>query len=1058
MSFTVYKSSAGSGKTFSLVREYLVLVLPDPGKFRNILAITFTNKVANEMKERVLGNLKELTKPADQRDKKVTKDLLPKLIEETGLPEEMIMLRADEALAMILHNYSDFAVGTIDSFSHRIIRTFARDFGLPVNFNVEIDSDDLFRNTIDLLLDRVGDDPELTALLVKFLSTRMDEEKSWNIDAILLNFAKVLLDEQAKDHLDKLGDLTMADFDAITSAIYSQIGAFENTLRSIAEKALKLIRDRNIPDSAFYFGSTGISKYFAKLAFNVRDNLEPNSRVRDTLEKDTWTGGKASPAEVQAIHEIKDDLRNLYNELAKAIDEGKSWYFLLKAMTRTIFPVTMLNEIGKVMEGFKKQNNIVHISEFNRRISAFIMNEPVPYIYERLGEKYNHILIDEFQDTSVLQWQNLLPLVENSLSNGYFNLVVGDGKQAIYRWRNGDASQFTGLPAVAGSDKNPVLASRQKILHDHYFSQPLNINYRSKPGIVEFNNRFFGILKPVLGSAEQLVYEKLEQTVDAGKTGGYVSLEFLEKEKEDKNFREQVRERIFGIIGELRSSGFRMKDVAVLCRRNSDASEIARFLIGNNVDVVSSESLLLSHSPEVNFIISFTRFLEDPSDLIIRAELATFLYQKDKLSGITLPGLLGKLTAEPESPASFYELLNANHFTLSPHELLTLPLYDLCEKIIRLFSLNAPADPYIQFFLDFVMKYSRKNASGRKGFLEWWDEHGGKVSVILPQGLDAVNIMTIHKAKGLQFPVVILPFYPEKKMFTKRYLWVDLPGNKLAGLPTCMLEPGSEMGKTVFAKEMEEEENKTLLDSINVLYVAMTRPEERLYVLSPVSPEKTENPGSVPAYFGYFLKNAGEWIDGKKSYEWGKREQFEPKVKDDGIVTLSLTSFLSSDWKETVFIRRSAADTWDVGDPLGNREWGNLLHSLMAQIITPGDSVNVINDMLLSGRIGEKEKNEAEAKIREVMADPKLEQFFTEGATVKTEAEILLEDGTGYRPDRVIIDGDKAVVLDYKTGRPEERHRQQVDLYGKLLKEMGYSSVKKYIVYLDPVIDLVEVA
>jgi len=326
MTFTVYKSSAGSGKTFSLVKEYLKLILPEPDKFRHILAITFTNKVANEMKERVLSNLGELSKNGDERQKKVTEQLIPVLVKETGLDEITISAKAVIALEMILHNYSDFAICTIDSFSHRIIRTFARDFGLPLNFNVEIDSDELFQTAIDLLLDRVGEDAALTDLLVRFLETRMDEERSWNIDLQLMDFTKVLLGEEASQHLDKLKNLSLKDFNRIAAAIYSQIGSFESRIRLICKDAVDLIHNKNIPDTAFYYGNQGISKYFTNLAKDVYNNLEPNSRVRDTIEKDIWTSSKASVEEIRNINMIKGELKILYDRILQYSETGKSHY------------------------------------------------------------------------------------------------------------------------------------------------------------------------------------------------------------------------------------------------------------------------------------------------------------------------------------------------------------------------------------------------------------------------------------------------------------------------------------------------------------------------------------------------------------------------------------------------------------------------------------------------------------------------------------------------------------------------------------------------------------
>ena len=417
------------------------------------------------MKQRVLFNLKELAKTSEKRDPKVSSVLLPILITETGLSETTIISKSAEALKLILHNYSDFAIGTIDSFSHRVIRTFAHDFGLPVNFNVELDSDELLETAVDLLLDRVGDDKELTGLLVKFLESRMDEDKGWNIDTALMDFARVLLNETGVRHLEKLKNLNLSDFDRIVSEIYRQINAFETKIQEIAGEGVKVIGNSGISPNTFFQGEKGIGGYFGKLAKKRMDSIGSDSYAFKTVTEDKWTAAKASSDDIGKIDGIKEKLTELYLQIRQERDLHQKKYLFLKLLAKTIYPLAVLSEIEQTLSAFKKQNNIVHISEFNRRIAGIVLNEPVPFIYERLGEKFNHVLIDEFQDTSQLQWNNLQPLIENSLASGYFNLVVGDGKQAIYRWRNGDVDQFTKLPAIPGSDSNQLLMDRERILN-----------------------------------------------------------------------------------------------------------------------------------------------------------------------------------------------------------------------------------------------------------------------------------------------------------------------------------------------------------------------------------------------------------------------------------------------------------------------------------------------------------------------------------------------------------------------------------------------------------------
>jgi ATP-dependent exoDNAse (exonuclease V) beta subunit len=1056
LSFTVYKSSAGSGKTFTLVKEYLRLILAEPNNFRHILAITFTNKAANEMKDRVLASLRELAGDAEERSSSTSNNLLPALIRENELTEEEIQRNAGEALKLILHDYSDFNIGTIDSFSHRIIRTFAHDFGLPVNFNVEIDSDELLTTAVDLLIDKVGDDAGLTNLLVRFIENRMDDEQDWNIERILLDFARILLDEEGNEQLGKLKDLTMTDFSRIAGTLKKRTAAFEKNIINLADKASTLINSANIPASAFYQGRSGISRYFDNLSKGDMKSIEPNSYVKKTIEEDRWTSGSAGVAEKSEINRLIPDLTLIYNEIRQTYENGKNLYHLSLAVLKTLYPMAVLNEIGLLIDGFKKQNNILHISEFNQRISRFILHEPVPFIYERLGEKFNHILIDEFQDTSVLQWHNLLPLVGNALSTGSLNLVVGDGKQAIYRWRNGDVRQFAELPAIPGSEMNRSIHDSEKILKDHFKKESLDTNFRSKKEIVEFNNAFFSSLKTLLTPSNQLVYDNIAQKPKPGADGGYIRIEFAGHELKGSEFREYIFSRILETIREQEAEGFRRQDIAILCRRNKEGSEIARYLLCNGIDVISAESLMLMNSPEVNFLTGFLRLLYRSDNVILLAELVSYLYGRGKLKSSGLHELLSGIPGKPGKDFIF-RILRENEVMIYPDRLRTLPVYDTIEELVRVFYPEAKADPYLQFFLDTVQKYSRKHSTSTVDFLEWWDEQKDSFSIIMPDGMNAVRIMSMHKAKGLQFPVVILPFYTEKKMMTKKFLWVDLPKSEFNGLPAAMLESIGPIEKTEFSERAAEEKDKTLLDAINLLYVAMTRPEERLFVLSPAPPDKQGTTETVPAFFAHYLKESGLWSEGKDIYEFGEPTPYKAKTNGKTIAKRSLSSMISSDWREKILVRANAPEAWNIAEPQESFQWGNLVHTALSRIMKSGDEENVLLKMSDEGMIDSQQMEQLLNKIRQLLANPLIHPYFLPDNKIKVEAEILGDDGHVYRPDRVILHEDEAIVLDFKTGKPKKEQEKQIGLYGKLLNDMGYKQVKKYLVFIEPEISVVEV-
>jgi ATP-dependent helicase/nuclease subunit A len=787
------------------------------------------------------------------------------------------------------------------------------------------------------------------------------------------------------------------------------------------------------------------------------DSLGSDTFASKTVVEDKWTSGKATPDDRRKIDGIKQRLTEIYMQIRQEKDLHQKKYLFLRLLTKTIYPLAVLSEIEQTLSGFKKQNNIVHISEFNRRIAEIVLNEPVPFIYERLGEKYNHVLIDEFQDTSKLQWSNLLPLIENSLASGYFNLVVGDGKQAIYRWRNGDVDQFTELPAIPGSDVNQFLKDRERILTSNFKSSPLKKNFRSKFEIVDFNNRFFKFLSQQYFLELGKVYDDPVQENDPAKTGGYVNVEFIDHKDGRSAYREKTLKRILERIRELEQQKFQWQDIAILCRKNRDGSEIARFLLQNGIKVISSEALLLSHSPEVNFITGLMKILNDPDNHILTAELITYLFQKGRLKENGLHQMLLKIRKDNHSK-SFFKILEEQQFSVSFSHLYGMPVFELAEELIRQFSLNSVADPYLQFFLDAVMKYSRKNATSSSAFLDWWETKKDKLSVIIPEGLNAVRIMSVHKAKGLQFPAVIHPFAQDKKDSSRTFLWVDIADNDLMGLKSAIIKSQKDLLETDYKSDYEEEERKSLIDLVNILYVAMTRAGERLYILTQSASENNSKTPSIPVFFNTFFKSTGEWIEGKSEYEAGK--PFERERKETVVLTESsaLSSFISNDWKKKVFIRTRAPEVWDINDPQRKNRWGNLVHTVLSEITTKNDLETVMDKISSSGMIDESDKERLQRTIQDILNNPATSHLFAEGVKVRKEAEILLKNGNTLRPDRVMIDDEKIMLIDYKTGKPDIKHEEQLRDYESRLLEMGYKEIKKFLLYTTPEIRLIEIS
>lgn len=1030
MPFVVYRSSAGSGKTFTLVKEYLKLLLKDPHQFRHILAITFTNKAANEMKERVIRALTAFSVWENSAATKSDRILFKQLVEETGLNENEIVNRSNISLGLILHRYSEFAIGTIDSFSHRVIRTFAHDFRLPVHFDVETDSDVLISAAVEMVLQRAGEDQELTRLLVGFLETRLEEEQGWDIAGVFAKFARNLIHEQGLENIDGLRNISVAQFQVIADELRRNINEFERQVVSEAKAASQLISDCGISVGAFYYGESGIARYFNDLG-RRRMKIEPNSYVRKTIQEDKWTSGKASREEIEKINEIRGVLTKHFTNIMERWKSDGAVYRLRILMSGTIYPLAVLNEIGQALRQFKEQHNLVHISEFNSRIASVVMNEPVPFIYERMGEKYHNLLIDEFQDTSMLQWMNFVPLFENSLASGHFNMVVGDGKQAIYRWRGGDIDQFILLPRLNGSNHNQLLKYREEVLAAHYQAESLNTNFRSRTEIVTFNNEFFKFLsESVLSESLHAVYNDLAQQSNPANTGGMVRIEFIDQYRPAQADADPMTERIHQILSDCAEHGYEWRDIAILTRSNLKASRIAAFLLGKGINIVSAESLLIRNSKAVRLIMAILAHLFRMRNDIVEEEIRHY----SRLLGI--------------DPVKTGMIINSEDTAL-------MPVYNLCETLILQLGLDHKPDAYILSFLDVVLKYSVRSSHNPVDFLDYWDENQFEFSISVPEELDAVRVMTIHKAKGLQFPVVIYPYADEKRSNANPWLWAEVEPDVVPGLRKVIVKTGKAMENTAVEGIYREEQEKSMLDMLNLLYVAMTRPEDRLYVLTVPPPAKSETLDSLPKLFHFFLSEKGEFHEDQAMYHFGSEPLQKQRANLTKPTATLIDKFHIHEWASRIRIRnRSRTDGYHLGK---KSAFGDVFHAVMALITTEHDVPEAISRSVKAGLISIDETGGLESLIREIIEHPLLKGCFEAGADIRNEPEILTTKGSFYRPDKVIIRQNSVIVIDYKTGGRLPEHVVQIEGYAGLLHEMGYHDVQSLLVYTHPIVEVIHV-
>ena len=857
----IYKASAGSGKTYTLVKEFLRIALKQPDSFRHILAITFTNKAANEMKERIIGMLGKI-RIGDE----ASALLIEELAAETGLTEADVIKNADSILKAIIHNYSDLNVSTIDSFVHRIVRSFAHDLHLSMNFSIEMDRDKLLNDVVEMLMDRLHDeDDQVTNAVVEFAESNIEEGKSWNVEHQLIGLARELFNEDAIPHLEQLSRFDLNEIKKVRASLHAYVKGFEQKLFEEGKLAYNLILSQGLSAKSFFQTEKGVFGFFRKYAEGVFPaDMCGNSYVVKTISEDKWGGGKVTEGELASIQSIALQLKAHYNNIVSHCSRSAADYHLAQLLLSKFYAFILLADIQKLMEEYKKENNLLHISEFQQKIYAIVREQDAPIIYERIGDWFNNILIDEHQDTSVLQWQNLVPLIENSQFKTEESLIVGDGKQAIYRFRNGKVEQFAVLPKIFGSENDARLKEREVAIAN-YGTESLNLqyNFRSRKAIVDFNNSLYDVLGSLNELADKSIYEGQQQMQGRKADGGFVSLEFLPNEEGAELLDEMRCARVEQLVADALQRGYALKDVAVLTRNNKNGSLLASWLISKGVPVISSESLLIDRSPKVKLLLAVLNYFDQRENHIARAEIVYYI----NLLSANAPLHFEKFDFKEEETVFEQQLSELIGKEFRSYNFLSYHINELIAELIAFFGLSN-ADPFLQFFMDEVMVFATNNRSNIREFLGWWEEVKGNKSIIYPDTLDAVKLMTIHKSKGLQFPVVIMADADWPKRNSKKNFWVQFDKPWLPGLNLGLLPATKAVAETEFAALYEQELASSFLDMLNLVYVATTRAEDLLYILSTETKNEPRENNSVTALWVTYLKNAGLW-DGFKPYTFG---------------------------------------------------------------------------------------------------------------------------------------------------------------------------------------------
>ncbi len=1025
--YVIYNASAGSGKTFTLVKEYLKILLTTGNNqnFRNILAITFTNKAVNEMKERILDSLYVFANPEISLKDSA---LFLQLSEELQLDEAAIRQKSKKSLKEILHNYAFFDISTIDKFNHRLLRTFAKDLKLPQNFEVILDTDLLLDEAVERLIAHAGTKPHLTKILVDFALEKIDDYKSWNIAIDLNKVGKMLFNETHFNFIKELSTKEIDSFLDLQKYISKTVVQLESDMKAQAENILQLMEMNHLIVGDFKSG------YFPKFMLKILE--QPGAIDFNALWKQNF--GKDPLYNKTCKDETKLIIDSLMRQFLSSFEDIKNSFYrhsFLKNIYGNIVPLTVLNALQNEIDLLMAERDQLPISSFNTLISNEIKNQPAPFIYERLGEKYRHYFIDEFQDTSLLQWNNLVPLIDNALQSEDLQgnrgslFLVGDAKQAIYRWRGGRSEQFLNLITNL---ENPF-----KIIPE---TKNLETNFRSYKEIVSFNNDFFTSTSPFLNNA---MYNELfvegNQQGNTAKAGGLVRINFIANQEADKDL--AYCEEVAACIREAQGKHFNYGDICILVRKKKHGVLLAEYLTSHKIPMISSETLLLNTNEAIRFLMNLLYYIHFPTDLNITYEILYYLSSSEDEKHHFIQKSLTQLDSY---------LLKEYNFDFFHFK--SLSIYDGFEYAIKQFNLIDSSNAYITYFMDEVLDTELHKDAGLSTFMAYWEKKKGSLSIPAPENADAVQLMTIHKAKGLEFPVVIFP-YANTYIYEERdpKLWVPVPEDMLTGFTDVLVNKKKEMVhyNDAAAALYEEEQHKMELDAFNLLYVALTRAIKGLFIISEkdLTSKGEHKPNYYSGLFIHYLKEKHLWDEDKMSYYFGNLDDAS-EIKEAMATQETIPYIYTTKNNPNLQISTQLGELWGTTRETSLTQ-GNLIHYTMSFISYARDIAPTIETLIHHGDLPASEKNVYHNKIQKIVTHPELIPFYADDIEVKNEHTIISKNGVILRPDRLSFKGKNVSIIDYKTGKAAPSHKIQLMAYADALRAMGFTIKNKVIVYIN---------
>ena len=1068
---TIYKASAGSGKTFTLSVEYIKLLIKDPQSYRSTLAVTFTNKATEEMKLRILSQLYGIWKLLPD-----SKSYIDKIKEDLDVTEEYMSERAGIALHNIVHNYSYFRIETIDSFFQSVLRNLARELDLTANLRIELNDYQIERNAVDELINSLDENSELLTWIMEYIRENMDDDKDWNVIGNIKRFGENIFREYYKTNSKKLNERLLEEgfFKQYTTKLRQMRNEAEVEMQNEAAQFFDALNHNGIEIDDLNNGKNGPAGYFIKIKKGIYNNTIVTKRLQKVLDE----GSESSWVKQKSSKETQDIVRELANStLTPLVHHAedvrqKNWYIYGSAVLtlRHLNQLRLLNSIENKVRMMNVEQNRFLLSDTHTLLHSLIRDTDSPFIFEKIGNYLENIMIDEFQDTSTVQWQNFKVLLEECMSHGeqQGNLIVGDVKQSIYRWRSGDWRMLNNIER-----EFPYLNSMLNVCS-------LDTNFRSSRRVITFNNAFFKRASeleyadqksstPDTSSPEQLkkAYSDVAQKVPSFRDNhGYVSINLLPNE----DYRQQALQKTAEAVSLLLDSGANYSDIAILVRSNDIIQLIAEFFANElpDVKIVSDEAFRLDSSVSVNIIVNAMLWLTHPDNILAKAYIAkayqTYVLEKSEQETNKLLA-----TAEGIDSALPCALIDKRN------DLLTMPIFELAEQMYTLFNIGniKGEDAYLYAFYDALTDFIANNTADIDSFVEEWNDSIA-AKTIQASAIDGIRIITIHQSKGLEFEHVVIPFC-DWTLEKGNTIWCTPqvePYNELPLIPVDF--SASQMKGTIYEFDYNEEHLQNCVDNLNLLYVAFTRAASSLFVIAQ---------RGTPSSRSYIVEQAitdikleGSSLDGDPSdkkaellFSYGELEIVETKAKkkSDNIFTpevenmnVDMATFSNKvEFKQSNKSRDFVADDDENTDDddrkqLSYIKTGKILHYLFSTINTTDDIDTSLAQLEMDGLIEESGTNIKRLRdmLHKRFSNRQVADWFSSRWTLFNECTILDYDAATdtvreHRPDRVMKDEKtgEVVIVDFKFGSPRPEYVEQVNRYKALTQNMGYPNVKGYL-------------